>query len=295
MNPIAVTLILTSCTMHAGWNLMIRGHAGAARMRFVARMLLVAAAAGLVPATVSELLARSLTGRAWLCVAGSGACCGAYYYALARAYGSSDFTVVYPVARSLPVLLIAAADVLRGRMPSPLGWAGLVLVVGGCFLAPLHAFGDVRLRRYLNRGVAWMALTAMGTVGYTLLDKLAAEAVTPGAATAARYGYFFFLGSYVTYVALVKLFPVGRDRPGRPIAWRPAVVAGVLNFGAYWLVLWAYQLARRASYVVALRQFSIVLGVVAAFAIYREKGLFVRLAGTLLIAAGLVLIGAWGG
>jgi drug/metabolite transporter (DMT)-like permease len=295
VNPTAVALILTSCTMHAGWNLMVRGQAGAERMRFVARMLLVAVAAGLGPAAVSEVLTRSLTATAWLCVAGSGVFCGAYYYALARAYGSSDFTVVYPVARSLPVLLIASADVLRGRMPSPAGWAGMVLVVGGCFLAPLHSFGDVRLRRYLNRSVAWMVLTAMGTVGYTLLDKLASEQVAPGAATAARYAYFFFLGSYVTYVALVKLLPVRRDRPARPIGWRPAAVAALLNFGAYWLVLWAYQLARRASYVVALRQFSIVLGVVAALAIFREKGPLVRLAAALLIAAGLVLIGVWGG
>ena len=62
------------------------------------------------------------------------------------------------------------------------------------------------------------------------------------------------------------------------------------NFGAYWLVLWAYQLAQRAGYVVAFRQFSIVIGVALAFAVFREKGFAVRLTGALLITVGLVLI-----
>jgi uncharacterized membrane protein len=60
------------------------------------------------------------------------------------------------------------------------------------------------------------------------------------------------------------------------------------------LVLWAYQLSTQTGYVVAFRQFSIVIGVVLAFAIYREPGVFVRTVAMLLIVAGLVTIGLWG-
>lgn len=70
--------------------------------------------------------------------------------------------------------------------------------------------------------------------------------------------------------------------------------AAVLSFGAYWLILWAYQLSPQASYIVAFRQFSIVIGSLMAFLIYKEKGVGIRLTGAVLITTGLVLIGVWG-
>ena len=292
MSPLALILIVASTFMHAGWNLLIRH--GRREATFVSRVLLLVAAAGLIPAAVSELAARSLPPTAWACVAGAGLCCGVYYYGLVRAYGHSDFTVVYPVARALPVLMVALADVLRGRSPTQAGWLGMGLVVGGCLLTPLHSFRGFALRRYLNRASVWIALTALGTVGYTLLDKFAAEVVSPGPATAARYGYVFFLFSFMCYSLLRRLRPIRQEAGGSP-GWRLPVLAAALNFGAYWLVLWAYQLGRHASYIVAFRQFSIVIAVVLAFAIFKERGLVVRLTGTFLLLAGLMLIALWGG
>jgi uncharacterized membrane protein len=54
-------------------------------------------------------------------------------------------------------------------------------------------------------------------------------------------------------------------------------------------------LSRHASYIVAFRQFSIVIGVLLAFAIFKEQGVLVRMTGTLMITFGLLLIGLWGG
>jgi len=128
--------------MHAGWNLLIRRHRseGAA---FIERMLLVTVLVGLVPALLSEMHAHSIKPMAWLLVSGSGLCCGIYFFFLSRAYAVSDFTTVYPVARSLPVLLIAFVEVLLGRFPSPMGWVGLILVALGCLLSPLLSFRDI--------------------------------------------------------------------------------------------------------------------------------------------------------
>jgi len=291
MNPLVVALVVGSTFMHAGWNLLARRRR--AELVFFNRMLIVAVVLGFIPAVLSEALTRSLTTKAWLCVAGSGCCCGFYYFYLARAYGSSDFTIVYPVARALPVVLVALGDVLRGRYPTPISWLGIVLVGGGCFLAPLRSFRDVSLRRYLNRASLWMLLTALGTVGYTLLDKVASEVVKQGPASAARYGYMFFLVSYAAYALFLRSLKTGKESPGA-VGWRGPALAACLNFGAYWLVLWAYQLAEHASYILAFRQFSIVIGVVLAFALYKEQGLVVRLAGTLMLTTGLVLIGLWG-
>lgn len=293
MNSFPMALVLGSTFMHAGWNLMARRYK-AEPGHFFSKMLLVIVSVGLVPAAVSEILTHSLNLKAWLCVAGSGICCGVYFFCLARAYASSDFTTVYPVARALPVFLVGIGDVLRGRYPTELGWLGMLLVISGCFLAPLYSFRDLHVRSYFNRQILWMLLTALGTVGYTLLDKVASEVVLQGPGTAARYGYVYFLVSYLAYGAFSRAFQ--QDRIFFSTAsWGVTIFAACMTFGAYWLVLWAYQISPHASYIVAFRQFSIVIGVILAFAIYKEKGRFVRLLGTFLITLGLLFIGLWGG
>jgi len=286
-----VWLVLASTFMHAGWNLLARGRRN--ELAFFRRMLLIAIVAGLVPAVVSEVLANSIAPRAWLCLAGSGLCCGVYYFALGRAYRSADFTVVYPVARALPVILVGLGDLVRGRTLTAAGWAGMLMVVAGCALCPLHLFRDLSLRRYVNRAIGYVLLTALGTVGYTLCDKVASEVVAQGAGTALRYCYFFFVGSWLCYEALLRVFERGRGSAAA-LGWRVPALAAVLNVGAYWLVLWAYQLTTRAGYIVAFRQFSIVIGVALAFAIYKERGRVVRVTGALLATAGLIAIGLWG-
>jgi uncharacterized membrane protein len=230
-------------------------------------------------------------------VAGSGISAGLYLFFLARAFESSDFTIVYPVARSLPVIFVAIGDVLRGRYLTPVGWIGILLVASGCILVPLRSYKDFSLQKYFNRASLWMVLAALGTVGYTLLDKTAAEVVQQGPATAARYGYMYFSISYIPYTLLLRNFKTGnphaepkKDTKG----WKFAVPAAFLSFGAYWLVLWAYQLSPYASYIVAFRQFSIVIGAVMAFVLYKEQGLAVRLTGALFITTGLILIAGWG-
>jgi len=291
MNEFAVTVILISTFMHAGWNLLARGQRREAA--FILRMLVFIAAVGLAPIIVSEVILRPFPRKAWACLAGSGMLCGAYYLFLARAYASSDFSLVYPVARALPVLLVGMGDVLRGRYPTTAGWMGMALVVVGCCLCPLRSFREFSTRHYWNRTSLWVLLTALGTVGYTVLDKVASEVVTRGPGTAARYGYFFFLISLGVYVAGLRAFPVKEQDPA-PLGWRRPALAGVLCYAGYWLVLWVYQVTAHAGYVVAFRQFSIVIGVLLAFVLFKEAGRTVRLTGTALIVAGLVLIALWG-
>jgi len=287
MTLFAITLVICSTFMHAGWNLMARYYR--TENIFYQRMLMITLIVGFVPAMWSEINVRSMTSLAWMCVIGSGTAAAVYLFALARAFSQSDFTVVYPVARSLPVIFIAFIDVLRGRYLTDFGWLGILLVATGCLLVPLRTLADFNLRNYINRASLWMVLAALGTVGYTLLDKIASEVVQPGPATAARYGYFYFSISFFPYMGFMRLLNL---KPvNSPLKeWLLVAVATLFGFSAYWLVLWAYQLSPYASYIVAFRQFSIVIGAVLAFVIYKEQGAKVRLGGALLITLGLILI-----
>jgi len=136
--------------------------------------------------------------------------------------------------------------------------------------------------------------TALSTVGYTLLDKMASEVIIQGPATAARYGYIFLAIAFVTYSVSFRIFKI-KGEGKASIGWPVLLLAACFNFGAYWLVLWAYQLSQHASYVLSFRQFSIVIGVIIAFAVYKESLRLVRLTAVSLITAGLLLIGFFGG
>lgn len=277
--------------MHASWNLLARYDRSEGA--FYLKMLVAIIVIGLIPAVYSEVQTRSLTPLAWACVVGSGISAGVYLYALARAFASSDFTIVYPVARSLPVIFVALIDVARGVTITPLGWLGIFLVAIGCILVPLNSFQNITADKYFNQATMWMFLAALGTVGYTFLDKIAAEVVQSGPATAARYGIFYFTISIIPLYFLLKLAggkAVGKQKTN----WKLAIPAGILSFAAYWLILWAYQLSPSAGYIVAFRQFSIVIGATLAFVIYKESGVGIRLIGAALITAGLILIGGWG-
>jgi drug/metabolite transporter (DMT)-like permease len=229
----------------------------------------------------------------WLLLAITGLFQGLYFLGLTRGYGSGDFTVVYPVARALPVLILALVDLSRGRVPSPLGWLGIGLVTTGCLLAPLVSLRAIHWRRYANATGFWILVTAAGGVGYSTVDKLAAEQLAPGAWSAARYGLMETLFTTVYLWPLLRL--TGGVLPPAPgkrwiMRWREAALAGVFIFAAYWLILWAYQLSPYVSYIVALRQFSIVIGVVAAALLFHEPAPRLRIGAALVIALGVAAI-----
>ncbi|HLE16570.1 MAG TPA: hypothetical protein VI776_17645 [Anaerolineales bacterium] len=289
MSPFVIAIVLASTFMHAGWNLIARYERSESQV--YKKMLIFIGLVGFLPAVISEWLTRSMTPLAWYCVLGAGICAGFYLFFLGKAFESSDFTIVYPIARSLPVIFIAAIDTARGRLLTPFGWLGILLVAIGCTLVPLQTFGDISLKHYFNRTTLLVLLTALGTVGYTVLDKVAAEVVMSGPATAARYGYFYFLISFFPYILLLHFFGNNKNNHA---SWRISIPVAILGFAAYWLILWAYQLTPYAGYVYAFRQFSIVIGAVLAFMIYKERGVAVRMTGALLITAGLIIIGLLG-
>jgi len=291
MSPLVIVLVLCSSLMHASWNLLARRKGS--ETAFFYRMITVIVLAGLIPAITSELITHSLPIKAWFCVIGAGSFCGFYFFCLAQSYESSDFTIVYPIARSIPVLLVGIGDILQGRSINSVGWLGMSLVVSGCFLVPLRSLRQFQLHRYINRANLWMLLTALGTVGYTLLDKAAADIVVQGPASAARYGYFFFVFAYISFLLCLRISKKNIS-DAKSIGWKLPALSGLLNFSSYWLILWAYQLMQQASYILAFRQTSIVIGVIAAFFIYKEEGRTPRIIGTLILTAGLILISLWG-
>lgn len=291
MDPFPLFLILSSSVLHAGWNLLTLNHKSEAV--YFERMLLLCVIIGFFPTAYSEWVTRSLTSQTYLLVLGSGICRGFYFYFLILSYDSSEFTIVYPVARALPVLMVGLIDVCRGRFPTVLGWSGMGLVVGGCFLIPLQSFRKFSWNYYFHKGSFLMFLTSLTTVGYTIIDKKALEIVKTGPGTAARYCYLFFLISTVVYCGLLR-FTKNQKTQSEPVGWSIPFWGACMNFVSYWFVLWTFQLTAIASYTLAFRQFSSVVGVIAATVIYKEKGYPIRFFAVVIIVLGLYIISAFG-
>ena len=291
----AITIILISTLLHASWNLMVRHKRS--EIQFVFRMLLAIVAIGLIPMIIFEFFLAPLGARLWILSAISGIFCGLYFTGLAKGYENSDFTFIYPIARALPVLFIAVADVILGRWPTSPGWLGLSLIVMGCLLAPQTSFRVFRKHCYANRAFGWVLLAAMGTIGYSLTDKIGATelATLPlnRPLSAARYTYVFFVVALIVYSFLTPASRRRRTNSPSP-GWLLPLTAGLLNWVSYLMIICALQITNQVSYVVAFRQFSIVIGVFLAFIIFKEPGAMVRMTASLLITSGLILIALWG-
>ena len=311
MTPLAISLVLLSTLLHASWNLLAKHGSGAPAL--FPRVLLAIAVPGVLFGLLGEWRAAPLLPEIWPFLLVTGAFQAAYYLGLTLGYRAGDLSLVYPLVRALPVLLVGVFDVLRGHVPGGAGWLGLALVLCGCLLVAMPArarrgdaggtAADAAPRRWHGAAVGWAAVAALGTVGYTVADKLAADAIaaagSAGAGAAFRYGCWEFAVSTAWFLPLLAVV----DRKRKPHReWRPAahtpspvrlpliVLIAALMYVTYALVLWAYQLSWQTSYVVALRQFSIVVGVVGGALLLGEAARTLRVTGAVVIVTGVAAI-----
>ncbi len=278
--------------MHAGWNALARRGGGEATTAYFSYSLLTILTVGAVPAIWYEARNAMIPREAWILLAGSGFCCGVYFIALSKAYTREELNVAYPIARAIPVVLVGISDIFFHRPPSFLGWIGMIVVVIGCLVVALRRETPFLFSTLLGPSTIALLGAALGTTGYSILDNVAAELIVAGPKAAAVYCYFFFAVGIFVYLLVTGKGLLRRNNI--KIGFFPVLAGAALNFGAYWLVLWAYQLTIRAGYVVACRQFSIVIGVIMAAAFLREKVPIHRWLAVGIITIGLVILSVWG-
>jgi drug/metabolite transporter (DMT)-like permease len=272
-----VAAVLLAALLHAVWNAL----AHAIEDQLVAFALIGVAvtccSAGLV--LVSPTPARA----SWSFLAGSAALHVAYNLLLMRCYRLGEFSQVYPVARGTSPWLVAigAATLADEHLPAIRLIGVLVVSVG---LATLVFAGGMPTRA-ARPAIAAAVLTGVVIASYTTVDGLGVRR----ADTAVGYaGWLFLLQSPVLPVAAIAI------RRGR--LWqhmRPHLFAGlaggVLALAAYGLVLWAQTRGPLAP-IAALRETSVIIGAVIGAVVFHERFGRWRIAATVLVAAGVLLI-----
>jgi drug/metabolite transporter (DMT)-like permease len=268
----ALAFALAAAWLHAIWNILL---ARARDPEEAAAVALVTAV--LVFAPVAALTWDVRPG-VWPFLIASAALQLLYFTLLAAAYRRVALSVVYPLSRgTAPVLVLVVGIIALGKSSS-LGQAlGVVLVGFGVLL--VRGFGrgaDV------GRGVAFGLGIACCIAAYTLVDKHGITHAAP-----------------ISYLELTMLLPAlvyagGVAKLKGPAALRaevgPATIAaGIATFGAYALVLAALERASAAS-VAAVRETSVVIAALLAWAVLRERVGPGRLAGAALVAGGVALL-----
>jgi len=139
-------------------------------------------------------------------------------------------------------------------------------------------------------------LAAVGTVGYSLIDKQALGLMQGAGHSGLTAGaVFMVLQALMTLtwsVPLLALLPAERRRlPAlRQQGFTMLIVTGLMMTCTYGLVLIAMALTKEVSYVVALRQLSIPVGVLMGVLWLKEPASRAKAVGTLVMLAGLVLV-----
>ena len=271
----ALALALGAAVLHATWNVLLAG----ARNTAAATGGLIVWGVALL--AIPAVLIGDVSTSAIPFILASAALELAYFLLLARAYEAGQLSVVYPVARGVApafVLLVAVTAGL-GEGVGVLGAVGVLCVVAGVLLVSgslswiTHPSGGQG--RTASRDLGFGLAIAAAIAAYTLVDSEGVQRAAP-----------------VTYLALVLapsaiLYPaVVRTRP--ELGARSAFTAAA-TLGAYLLVLFALELAPAAP-VAAVRESSVVIATLLAAVFLGEKVTPARMAGAVLVAAGVAAI-----
>jgi drug/metabolite transporter (DMT)-like permease len=271
MTLATLAIVLGSATIHAFWNLVV------ARARDTQAATAVALGISVLVGLPFALLRWDVRPEAWPFIALSSAIELVYFYLLTTAYSRAEMSLVYPIARgTAPVIVLIVAVALLGATTSFAQAGGVALVGLG-----------VMLVRGLRGGARWsdvaIALAVAASIaGYTLVDKEGVQFADP-----------------VTYVTLILIVPAvaslafvaargGTERVRREIG-PLTVLGGVAGISAYGLVLVALTMAPAAS-VAAVREVSVVIAVAMGAIVLRERVTPARVAGSIVVVAGVALI-----
>ncbi len=263
----ALALALGSAVLHAAWNLLL-GRARDVQAAAAATFLLSIALAAPFAAVWWHADAS-----VWPYALASAFCEAVYIVALAYAYRTGEVSFVYPLTRGLaPVLTLGVAVAFLGHGATAAEAAGVLLVAVGIVLVrgpggPSDA-----------RGLLLVATIGATIAAYTLLDRVGIHR-----AGAMTYFVLVLVGPSLVYPRLVGWQPIRREL-GVGVA-----AAAVANLGSFALGLLALRRGAAAP-VLAVRSSSIVFATLLAGRVLAEHVPPGRLAGSVLVFGGVVLL-----
>jgi len=271
----AFAIVLFAAALHASWNAIVKG--GGDKLLTT---VLVTTSAALIGVITLPLL-RQPNAASWPFILASSLFQIAYFLLLARTYQVADMSQSYPLMRGAAPLLVAVVSALAlGAHLSATMWAGVGII---CLGILGMASGD---RRGSRKGAALALLNAVVIASYTVIDGLGVRR----SGAPAAYTLWIFLVSGVPFAAWTL-----QARGGPALAeyvrhnWYFGLIGGAGTLASYGLALWAMTVAPIAV-VAALRETSILFGVIISGLLLKERVGLRRFAAACTIALGAAVL-----
>jgi drug/metabolite transporter (DMT)-like permease len=287
---ILVPVVLSAAFLHASWNAILKFVPD----KLTASLLMTVSAGAL--AGVGACFVSPPARASWVLLLVSAALHVGYFLMLIKTFEIGDFNQVYPLARGLSPVVVAAFATLLGDPMSRHQTVGIAVVCGG--LTAL-VFSAGRPKRAQGRALFWAAMTGLSIATYTVTDGVAVR----HSGTAAGYTAWMMLAESTFMSAACVTIIVRRGRTAEAAGLGPTlrrlsrgdvargVIAGPLSFLAYGLVLWAQTRGALAA-VSALRETSVIFGAALGSVFLREPFGRYRILAAVTIAGGILILEA---
>jgi drug/metabolite transporter (DMT)-like permease len=267
-------IVLAAALLHAGWNAIVK----AGDDKFLTTILVTAVAA-LISALLLPFL-RAPAMASWPFALLSALIQIGYFLLVARTYQAADMSQTYPLMRGTAPLIVALASVfLLHEALSAFAWCGVIAICLGILTMALGTHLKDR------KGTQLALLNALLIAGYTLVDGIGVR--RSGAPAAYTLWLFLLVGlPFALWGVLVRrasFLPYVRR-----YGWQ-GITGGIGTSASYGLALWAMTRAPLAV-VAALRETSILFGVLIAGLLLREPVGPRRILSACIIAGGAALL-----
>jgi uncharacterized membrane protein len=290
MEIIPLLLVITSALIHAFWNMLAKK--GLDTLSFLWWALTLSFVLFTFFFFLLGYQHISIPYQGFIFILFSGILHSVYYTFLGLAYDRGDLSLVYPIARSAPIFVLIWAIWFLGEKLSLSGILGILIVVFGAYVIGFPTFSithftrPITLLKKRSYQLAW--LTALITSFYSVNDKLGVHYVPP------------FLYLYLTNMLICIIFtPFVLVRKKRMLfrEWTknktPIILGSTMILSSYLLILYAMRMSQ-VSYIVAVRQLSVVFAVLLGSLVLKEEHGKVRFLASLCIFSGIFLISYWG-
>lgn len=207
----------------------------------------------------------------------------------AKSLKSEELSIVYPIMRSYPILVLPLGILILGEECSTIAIIGIILVVFGVYIVNMSTLDLKNLMEPLNGiikgGRAWALLAMIAISFLTIVDNLGIDIMRPEMYLIIHTVFMvIFYAVYILTVFGVKSIK-SEWMHGRVLV----LFTGIFTILGGLLVLFSYKIAN-VSYVSGLRQISIIFVVIFGYAILKERNLTIRLFASFFITSGAYMI-----
>lgn len=279
MTTFVFFLVLLSACLHAGWNFTARKVSGNPLVVWLANCVSVLLLSVCLFFIESPFSGQQVSAIGWFSLIFSGILHVAYYLLLGLAYRKGEVSIVYPVARGLGVAVLPL--LLWGFFGETLSLQGVTAIT--IILAGILTLGIPALREGGHK-LGIPLIIGLTIVSYSLADRTGANAMHP----------VFYLWAMMVFIVIGQLpwvlRPLRKNLHTTLTLYKKEVaLIGIADPSAYLIILICYTLGA-ASYIVALREFSVVIASFLGLLILKEKFSWYKVTAISLITTGMIVM-----